>query len=87
MSDARGYTERRKKVVRFDGYSGLGLSELETQSSLDSQTRDSGIDVGSSLTSSEDSQKADSPKVQQHVHCALVPSRQRSVYSYESFIF
>ena len=63
MADARARTEKRKKVVRFDGYSGPGPGDFEEQTSQESQTRDSGIDLGSCLTSSEESWKTDSPKV------------------------
>ena len=63
MGDARARTEKRKKVVRFDGYSGPGPGDFEEQTSQESQTRDSGIDLASCLTSSEESWKTDSPKV------------------------
>ncbi|XP_043194210.1 regulating synaptic membrane exocytosis protein 2-like isoform X3 [Amphibalanus amphitrite] len=62
MGDARARTEKRKKVVRFDGYTGPGPGDFEEQTSQESQTRDSGIDLASCLTSSEESWKTESPK-------------------------
>lgn len=57
-ADNRGFTERRKKTVRFDHQEGRQGS----QGSQDSH-RDSGIDTSSTFTSSEDSTRGDFPKV------------------------
>ncbi|CAH1186021.1 unnamed protein product [Phyllotreta striolata] len=54
-ADNRGFTERRKKTVRFDHHDG------SRQGSQDSH-RDSGIDTSSTFTSSEDSTRGDLPK-------------------------
>ncbi|XP_060516998.1 regulating synaptic membrane exocytosis protein 2 [Cylas formicarius] len=54
-ADNRGFTERRKKTVRFDHNDG------SRQGSQDSH-RDSGIDTSSTFTSSEDSTRGDLPK-------------------------
>ncbi|XP_074041991.1 rab3 interacting molecule [Leptinotarsa decemlineata] len=51
-ADNRGFTERRKKTVRFDQHDG------SRQGSQDSH-RDSGIDTSSTFTSSEDSTRGD----------------------------
>ncbi|XP_050294946.1 regulating synaptic membrane exocytosis protein 2 isoform X2 [Anthonomus grandis grandis] len=56
-ADNRGFTERRKKTVRFDHQDGRQGS----QGSQDSH-RDSGIDTSSTFTSSEDSTRGDFPK-------------------------
>ncbi|KAL1513477.1 hypothetical protein ABEB36_002883 [Hypothenemus hampei] len=56
-TDNRGFTERRKKTVRFDHQEGRQGS----QGSQDSH-RDSGIDTSSTFTSSEDSTRGDFPK-------------------------
>ncbi|XP_017782935.1 PREDICTED: regulating synaptic membrane exocytosis protein 2 [Nicrophorus vespilloides] len=54
-ADNRGFTERRKKTVRFDHQA------WDRQGSQDSH-RDSGIDTSSTFTSSEDSTRGDAPK-------------------------
>ncbi|XP_076254330.1 rab3 interacting molecule isoform X3 [Rhynchophorus ferrugineus] len=65
-ADNRGFTERRKKTVRFDHQDGRQGS----QGSQDSH-RDSGIDTSSTFTSSEDSTRGDFPK---HPHSWQVSS-------------
>ncbi|XP_063980189.1 regulating synaptic membrane exocytosis protein 2 isoform X2 [Diachasmimorpha longicaudata] len=68
-ADSRRFTERRgKKTVRFDGGTNVAGSqedwswEADRQGSLDSATKDSGIDTSSTFTSSEDSNRGDLPK-------------------------
>ncbi|XP_066143466.1 regulating synaptic membrane exocytosis protein 2 isoform X3 [Euwallacea fornicatus] len=56
-ADNRGFTERRKKTVRFDHQE----ARQGSQGSQDSH-RDSGIDTSSTFTSSEDSTRGDFPK-------------------------
>ncbi|XP_031621686.1 regulating synaptic membrane exocytosis protein 2 isoform X2 [Contarinia nasturtii] len=67
--DSRRYTERRKKTVRFDGQDSNDWTrwDSERQNSQDSATRDSGIDSGSTFTSSEDSNRGEGLK-QNPVH-------------------